>query len=256
MVYSAGPGSLIEKLAAGFTAKTGEGQCLSGNDRQSHGAHRAEAANPVVDVLISASWDTATDFAKRDWLVAYTSLNAEKVPDFKNETAVAQGVSALGIAQNPASKTPKPAEWARISPSLNTRISSICRPGTVGSNLRAVATFRRNRAGTCSGTCTKMAQLSPVPMQQKLEPQSFRAPRPPCSLPTTSRSRARPVVIHRRHSTSGTVIAPRPAMIPKWSEEPGRSQAVHRIMLSDEGQKMVADTYLMPSRTDIWPIAR
>ena len=57
----------------------------------------AEAANPVVDVLVSASWDTATDFAKRGWLLNYTSPNAAKVPDFlKSEGAVAQGISALG----------------------------------------------------------------------------------------------------------------------------------------------------------------
>lgn len=78
-VYSAGPGKLIEGLAAGFTAKTGtKVNVFQATTGKVMARIEAEAANPVVDVLISASWDTATDFAKRDWLVAYTSPNAER----------------------------------------------------------------------------------------------------------------------------------------------------------------------------------
>jgi len=47
------------------------------------------------------------------------------------------------------------------------------------------------------------------------------------------------------------VIAPRPAMILKWSKNQDEAKQFIDYMLSDEGQKMVADTYLMPSRTDI-----
>ncbi len=114
-VYTAGPAPLIEKLAAGFTAESGvKVNVFQATTGQVMARIEAEAANPVVDVLISASWDTATDFASRGWLVPYTSPNAATVPDFlKNDTAVAQGVSALAIAWNPASGTPKPAEWSR-----------------------------------------------------------------------------------------------------------------------------------------------
>src|SRR3954470_21682446 len=112
-VYTAGPQSLIDKLSAGFTKQTGvKVNVFQATTGKVMARIEAEAANPVVDVVISASWDTATDFAKRGWLVPYTSPNAVKVPDFlKTETAVAQGVSALAIAWNPASGTPKPAEW-------------------------------------------------------------------------------------------------------------------------------------------------
>jgi len=50
---------------------------------------------------------------------------------------------------------------------------------------------------------------------------------------------------------SGTVVAPRPAMILKWSKNQDEAKQFIDYMLSDEGQKLVAATYLMPSRTDI-----
>jgi len=116
-VYSAGPANLIEALAKGFKAQSGiEVGVFQGTTGQVMARVETEAANPVVDVLISASWDTATDFAKRDRLVAYTSPNAALVPvSLKTETAVAQGVSALGIVWNSRSGTTRPSEWADLA---------------------------------------------------------------------------------------------------------------------------------------------
>ena len=50
---------------------------------------------------------------------------------------------------------------------------------------------------------------------------------------------------------SGTVVAPRPAMILKWSKQQDDAKKFVDYMLSDAGQKEVAKTYLMPARTDI-----
>ena len=116
-VYTAGPQSLIDKLSAGFTKQTGvKVNVFQATTGKVMARIEAEAANPVVDVVISASWDTANDFAKRGWLVNYSSPKAAKVPDFlKSEGAVAQGISALGIVWNSKSGTPKPSEWADLT---------------------------------------------------------------------------------------------------------------------------------------------
>jgi iron(III) transport system substrate-binding protein len=50
---------------------------------------------------------------------------------------------------------------------------------------------------------------------------------------------------------SGTVIAPRPMMILKTSRVPAQARAFVDYVLSPEGQKMVADAWLMPARDDI-----
>ena len=76
----------------------------------------AEAANPVADVVISASWDTATQYDAEGLLLEYVSPNAEKVPDFlKSSTYVAEGISALAIAWHTKPATPEPTDWSHLA---------------------------------------------------------------------------------------------------------------------------------------------
>src|SRR5690606_5364412 len=140
-VYTAGPAALIEKLAAGFTAESGiKVNFFQATTGKVMARIEAEAANPVVDVLISASWDTATDFAKRDWLLPYASPNADKVPDFlKTDTAVAQGVSALASAWNPSSGTPKPSEWSDLAKPEYKDLVNLPDPAQSGATFELVA---------------------------------------------------------------------------------------------------------------------
>ncbi|GAA0615509.1 ABC transporter substrate-binding protein [Paenochrobactrum glaciei] len=254
-VYSAGPGSLIEKLAAGFTEKSGtKVQVFQATTGKIMARIEAEAANPVVDVLISASWDTATDFAKRNWLVAYTSPNAVNVPDFlKNEYAVAQGVSALGIAWNPNSKTPKPTEWADLAKPEYKDLVNLPDPAQSGATFELVAAlqaqngwdlFKELKANGANVAGANAEALNPV--LQGAKAAVFGAV-DYISLAGKAKGEAIDVIF----PPSGTVIAPRPAMILNWSKNQDEAKAFIDYMLSDEGQKMIADTYLMPSRTDI-----
>jgi len=56
-VYTAGPQNLIDKLSAGFTAQTGiKVNVFQATTGKVMARIEAEAANPAVDVLISASW--------------------------------------------------------------------------------------------------------------------------------------------------------------------------------------------------------
>ena len=50
---------------------------------------------------------------------------------------------------------------------------------------------------------------------------------------------------------SGTVINPRPAMILKTSKNVDNAKAFVDYLLSEEAQHMVADSYLLPGRSDI-----
>ena len=111
-VYSAGPAGLIKVLAAGFTGKTGvKVNVFQATTGKVMARLESEAANPVADVLISASWATIDDFTKRDWLQPFAVDGEATVPDFlKTDNAVAQGVSALAIAWNPKSGTAQPAD--------------------------------------------------------------------------------------------------------------------------------------------------
>jgi iron(III) transport system substrate-binding protein len=253
-VYSAGPGSLIDGLAAGFTKQTGaKVKVFQATTGKVMARIEAEAANPVVDVLISASWDTATDFAKRGWLVAYTSPNAAKVPAFlKTDTAVAQGISALGIAWNPKSGTPRPADWADLAQPAYKDLVTVPDPAQSGSSFELVAALSASAGDLFPKLAGNGAVIAGAnadalnPVMQGAKAAVFGAV-DYISLAAKAKGEAIDVIF----PASGTVIAPRPAMILSWSKNQAEAKAFVDYMLSDEGQKLVADTALMPARADI-----
>ncbi len=253
-VYTAGPGSLIDQMAEGFTKKTGiKVKTFQATTGRIMARIEAEAANPVVDVLISASWDTASDFAKRDRLLAYTSPNAATVPAFlKTETAVAQGISALGIAWNPGSKTPKPAEWADLTKPAYKDLVNVPDPAQSGSSFELVAALQAHAPDlfkrlASNGAIVAGANADALnPVMQGAKAAVFGAV-DYISLAAKAKGETIDVIF----PASGTVIAPRPAMILKWSKNQAEAKAFIDYMLSDEGQKLVADTYLIPARADM-----
>ncbi len=254
-VYTAGPQSLIDKLAEGFTAQSGiKVNVFQATTGKIMARIEAEAANPAVDVLISASWETATDFAKRGWLVSYTSPNAEKVPDFlKNETAVAQGVSALGIAWNTKSGTPKPAEWSDLAKPEFRDLVNIPDPAQSGSSFELTAAlagqddFALFKSLKDNGAIIAGANAEALnPVLQGAKAAVFGA-----VDYITFGNKAKGESIDVIFPESGTVIAPRPVMILNWSKNQDEAKKFVDYMLSDEGQKLVAGTYLMPARSDI-----
>ena len=254
-IYTAGPASLIEKLSADFTAKTGvKVDVFQATTGKVMARIEAEAANPVVDVLISASWDTATDFANRGWLVSHTSPNAEKVPDFlKNDTAVAQGVSALAIAWNPASGTPEPKEWADLANPEYKDLVNIPDPAQSGSSFELTAALEAQQGWdlfknlAANGAIVAGANAEALnPVLQGAKAAVFGAV-DYISLAGAKKGESIKVIFPE----SGTVIAPRPMMILNWSKHQDEAKQFIDYVLSDEGQASVAATYLMPARTDI-----
>ncbi len=264
-VYSAGPAGLINKLATGYAQETGiRARVFQGPTGKVMARIEAEAANPVVDVLISASWDTATDFARRGWLLPYTSPNAANVPDFlKTDTAVAQGISALGIVWNPSSGTPRPADWADLAKPAYKGLVTVPDPAQSGASFELVAALQgkagQGKAGQgkagwslfdalkANGAVVAGANAEALnPVLQGAKAAVFGAV-DYISLASKAKGESIEVIF----PTSGTVIAPRPMMILKWSKQPDAARKFIDYALSDAGQKAVAATYLMPARTDI-----
>lgn len=65
-LYTAGPGSLAKKLATGYEKQSGvKVDIFQATTGKVMARLEAEQANPRADVLISASWDTATDLQQR-----------------------------------------------------------------------------------------------------------------------------------------------------------------------------------------------
>ncbi|HTJ57537.1 MAG TPA: ABC transporter substrate-binding protein [Devosiaceae bacterium] len=254
-VYTAGPQDLIDTLSKGFTAKTGiKVNVFQATTGKVMARIEAEASNPKVDVLISASWDTATSFDKRGWLVDYTSPNAANVPDFlKTKDAVAQGVSALGIAWNPKSNTPEPVEWADLTKPAYKDLVTVPDPAQSGSSFELVAALEGKdgwklfKGLKSNGAIVAGANADALnPVMQGAKAAVFGAV-DYISLASEAKGESIKVIFPK----SGTVIAPRPAMILKWSKNQDQAKQFIDYMLSDEGQAAVAADYLMPARTDV-----
>lgn len=254
-VYSAGPGNLIDSLAEGFTARTGvRVNVFQATTGAIMARIEAEAANPVVDVLISASWDTATDFSARGWLVPHQATNAANVPDFlQTEDAVAQGVSALAIVWNPTTGTPRPLEWSDLTEAPFQDLVTLPDPAQSGAAFELVAALQAEggwdlfeglaaNGGLVAGA--NAAALNPV--LQGAKSAVFGAV-DYIALGNVARGENVEVIF----PASGTVIAPRPMMVLEWSQNQDEARRFVDYVLSDEGQALVAGVYLMPARTDI-----
>ncbi|MBB3808915.1 ABC transporter substrate-binding protein [Pseudochelatococcus contaminans] len=255
-VYSAGPAGLINGLAEGFKAKTGvQVNVFQGTTGKVLARIEAEAANPQVDVLVSASWDTANDFTQRGWLLPYTSPNAATVPDFlKSETAVAQGVSALGIVWNPKSGTPKPEEWADLTKPEFKDLVTLPDPAQSGAAFELVAALSGTAGNwklfedlAANGAIVAGANAAALnPVLQGAKAAVFGAV-DYISFAGKKKGESVEVIF----PASGTVVAPRPVMILNWSKNQDEAKQFVDYILSDEGQALVAKAFLIPARTDI-----
>lgn len=257
-VYTAGPGDLADALAAGFEAETGIAvEVFQGTTGQVMARLEAEEANPQADVVISASWDSATDMYARGLLLEHRSPNTEAVPDFlKHSHYVAQGVSALAIAWNPESGTPRPEDWSDLASDDFADLVTMPDPAQSGSAFELIAGLEASRGDAAWELFAELAEkgmIVPGPNAAALNPVLQGAKAAVfgavdyISFGQAADGESIEVIV----PDSGTVIAPRPMMI---LASTGNEQAARDFIdyvLSDAGQELVAATYLMPARTDV-----
>lgn len=257
-LYTAGPGSLAKKLAAGYEKQTGvKVDVFQATTGKVMARLDAEQANPRADILISASWDTAEDLQKRDWLLPYQSPNAAQVPaQFKTPYYVAQGISALGIVWNTKSGTPEPKEWTDLAkPEFKDKVTTPD-PALSGASLDlliGLQNAQHEQAWKLFDQLKANGMVIAGPNAQALTPVLQGAKAAVfgavdyVSYSSVQDGEAIKVIF----PSTGTVIAPRPMMILKSSKEQKEAKAFIDYALSEEGQKLVAEAWLMPARTDI-----
>lgn len=257
-VYTAGPGSLAKKLAAGYEKQTGvKVDIFQATTGKVMARLDAEQANPRADVLISASWDTATSLEKRDALLPYQSPNATRVPaEFKSPYYVAQGISALGIVWNTKSGTPEPHDWQDLAqPAFKDKVTTPD-PSLSGASLDLLIGLQNahgEQAWKLFDNLKANGMIIAGPNAQALTPvlQGAKAAVFGAVDYVSYNSVEAGEAVKVIFPASGTVIAPRPMMILKSSQHPEQAKAFVDYVLSPEGQKLVADAWLMPARDDI-----
>ncbi|MDU4151995.1 MULTISPECIES: ABC transporter substrate-binding protein [Phytobacter] len=257
-VYTAGPGSLAKGLSSGFEKKTGvKVDIFQATTGKVMARLEAEQANPQADILISASWDTAEDLHNRGWLLPYQSANAEKVPEMlKSTDYVAQGVSALGIVWNTKSGTPEPKEWKDLTAAAFKDKVTTPDPALSGASLDLLIGLQNGMgegAWTLFDELKKNGMVVSGPNAQAVTPvmQGAKAAVFGAVDYVTYGNIEQGESLKVIFPASGTVIAPRPMMILKSTQHEADAKAFVDYVLSPEGQKLVADAWLMPARTDV-----
>lgn len=256
-VYTAGPAGLAKSLAQEFEASTGiKVNVFQATTGKVMARLEAERSNPQADVVISASWDSAADLKKRGDLLPYTSPNAAKVPtNLKDSHYVAQGAAALAIVWNPASGKPQPKDWKDLASTQYTDALTMPDPSLSGSAFGLVSSLiaAPDYGWTYFETLKANGIAVPGANAKALNPvmQGAKAVVMGAVDYIALGAKAKGEKIEVIYPTSGTVLEARPAMILKTSTNMDGAKKFIDFMLSTPGQNLVAQTLMLPARTDI-----
>lgn len=258
VVYSAGPKPLSGALAKAFEKQTGiRVDLFQSTSGKVMARYQAEKSNPHADVLISASWGHAITLAGKGDLLAYTSPNAAKVPaSLKTPTYVAQGAAALSIVYNTTSGVTPPKAWSDLAKPEYKDLVTMPDPAKSGSALTLVegldarmkdgawALFRKLKANGMIIPGANNAALDPV--LQGARSVVFGAVD---YIALGLRKKGEKIAVV--YPSDGTVLAPRPIMIPKSTRHAAAAKKFVDFVLSREGQELVAKRFILPARTDV-----
>lgn len=258
VVYSAGPKPLSGGLAEAFEAKTGiKVDLFQSTAGKVMARYEAEKANPQVDVIISASWGHAITLAEKGELVEYTSPNAANVPaSLKTSNYVAQGAAALAMAYNTNSGVAKPKNWGDLTKAEYKGQVTMPDPSASGSALtllQGLVTKNGDAAWDMFKGLKENDMIVPGANNAALNPvlQGEKAVVFGAVDYIALGSKAKGEAIDVIYPADGTVLAPRPLMIMKSSDNQQAAKQFIDFVLSEQGQEMVAKRLILPARTDI-----
>jgi iron(III) transport system substrate-binding protein len=260
-VYSAGPKELAEAIQKGYETKTGvKIEMFQGTTGKILSRMEAEKANPVVDVVVLASLPSAQGLKKNGLTMEYKgAANADKlIPEWSDKDGQFFGysASALGIAYNTKLVTSPPKEWADLTKEEWKGKINIPDPAQSGSALDFMTGYLSTR-GDGGWELLEQYKKNGMAMaganQEALDPVITGAKSVVAAAVDymTYQAKAKGEPIDLLYPASGTVISPRPAAILKSTKNADNAKAYIDYLLSDEVQKMVADTYLLPGRKDV-----
>ncbi len=259
VVYMPSPSGLNTKYVEGFKKKTGiDVELFEGTTGEILARLEAEKDNPVADVVVLASWSDGLSLENENKLMTYVPYNASKMYGNwteSNKQIYGTSASAVGVIYNTTIYSNLDADWAELADSKyaddiaipDPQKSGACKDFLAGymySNNSNFAAFENMAKNGLYNAGANKAALASVTTGEKgilVAGVDYNA--------YSSIAKGEPLQIY--YPKSGTVINPRPAMILKTSKNVDNAKAFMDYLLSDEAQKMVADAYLLPGRTDV-----
>ncbi len=258
-VYMPSPAGLADKLAEGFTAKTGvKVEQFQGTTGEILARLEAEKSNPQADVVILASWSDGLSLKEEDKLLSYQTENADKMHEGMVDSdymLYGSSASAVGVIYNTDKYSTLNADWAELAGETykgDLAIPDPTKSGACKDFCAGLVTAFENGTeiidglaanGMINGGANKAA-LSAVKQGSKnilVAGVDYNA--------YSDIKKGEHINIY--YPKSGTVINPRPAMIMKTAPHVENAKAFIDYLLSDEAQNLVGDAYLLPGRSDI-----
>lgn len=261
VVYMPSPAGLADKLAAGFTAKTGIAvEQFQGTTGEILARLEAEAANPVADVVILASWSDGLALQKQGKLLAYVPQNADRLHDFAKEetnTLYGSSASAVAIIYNTQLVQELAADWQDLKDPKYKDLLAMPDPTLSGAAKDFLA-----------GYASKYGLEESLKTWQSLVDNGMSIPGANKAVLEACITGERPIMVagvdYNAYSSiakgetlavyypaSGTVINPRPAMIMNTAPNLENAKLFIDYLLSEEAQQLVADAYLIPGSQDV-----
>ena len=256
-VYMPSPAGLSNKIAKGFEAKTGiKVEQFQGTTGEILARLETEKANPAADVVILASWSDGLSMKQKGELASYKPQNSEKLTkaflDNDNQL-VGYSASAVGVIYNTKVIPELSADWAELADPKYQGQLAIPDPEKSGAAKDFLAGYVNQYGWDALEGMAKNGMKVPGANKAALEAVTtgevgilvagvdYNA--------YTAMKKGEPLKIY--YPKSGTIVNPRPAMIMKSAPDKENAQKFMDYLLSDEVQKMVADAYLIPGRTDV-----
>lgn len=258
--YTAGPAGLANALAAAFTAATGTPvevyQATSGDVLA---RLESERGNPRADVVVLASWGEGQNLQSRGYVASYVSPEVGALHAGWSEGGLAaQAGAALAIVvnTNEVSEAEYPTSWFDLLEPQWSEAITMPDPSLSGSAAEFVAIFDQNFGARAWELLTGLAEEG-------------------MSVPGPNNAALNPVLSGERRATiaavdyltygqirngealaviypdEGTAVALRPVFLQEGAPNPAGGQAFIDFMLSAEGQALVADVLLIPSRVGV-----
>lgn len=256
-VYMPSPAGLADKLAAGFTDKTGvQVEVFQGTTGEILARLEAEQANPVADVVILASWSDGLSMKADGQIMSYTPANADKIVDGwidADNTLFGYSASAVGIIYNTTVIPEMSADWTELGDEQFKGLLAIPDPEKSGACKDFVAGFVNAYGWDAFDGMAANGMIVPGANKAALEAVTtgevgalvagvdYNA--------YSSIAKGEPLAIY--YPAGGTVVNPRPAMIMNTAPNVDNAKAFVDYLFSDEAQKLVADAYLLPGRSDV-----
>lgn len=260
VVYMPSPSGLNEKYVAGFKEKTGiEVELFEGTTGEILARLEAEKDNPVADVVVLASWSDGLSLKDTGVLMSYENAeNADKLyPEWKDADNMLFGTSAsaVGVIYNKLLIDNLDADWSELASDKYKDMLAIADPEKSGACKDFLAGYMYSTKEDWSAFEGMANNGMTVPGANKAALEAVVTGEKAILVAGVDYNaysnikKGEPIGIY--YPKSGTVINPRPAMILKTSKNVDNAKAFIDYLMSDDAQKLVADAFLLPGRSDV-----